>query len=59
MSENENPNFKTAKEAADLLRMTPGNVRRLCREGILGASHPGRAWLIPQASIDGYLEIRR
>lgn len=38
------PEVLTAEEVADLLRMTPGNVRRLARDGEIPATRIGGSW---------------
>lgn len=50
------PKYLTATEAAEVLRMTPYEVARLCREGSIRASRPGRAWLIRPDAIRAYVE---
>ena len=49
------PTFLTASEVADVLRMTAYEVSRLCREGKIKATRPGRAWLISRAALDDYI----
>lgn len=51
--------FYTVEEVAEKLRMSPRTVQLLCREGKIGASQPGRRYLIPVESLDEYLKIRR
>lgn len=51
--------FLTADQVAKELCITTNAVARLCRDKKLGASHPGRKWLIPRESLDEYLQIRR
>lgn len=54
-----NQKFMTVHEVAQELRLTDKGVQRLCREKILGASKPGKSFLIPRESLDDYLSIIR
>jgi excisionase family DNA binding protein len=45
----------TAEEVADVLRIGPYQVIKLCREGRLPASKPGKSWLIDPESVRDYL----
>lgn len=47
--------FLTALEVAPMLRMTGVEVVRLCREGKLRATKPGKAWLILPADVSAYI----
>lgn len=47
--------YLTAAEAADLLRTSPINVVRLCRDGRLPATKPAGKWLILRADLDAHL----
>jgi excisionase family DNA binding protein len=47
--------FYTAAEVADILRMTPMGVVRLCRMGKLRATKPVRAWLITKADLEAFI----
>jgi excisionase family DNA binding protein len=51
--------FLTTEQAAQVLNVNLKTVARLCREGKLGFSKPGRKYLIPQESLDAYLKIVR
>lgn len=48
--------YLTAAEAADILRMTPIGVIRLCREGKLPATKPAGKWLISRDDLQAHLE---
>lgn len=48
--------FMTSKEAAEYLKRSDSMMRNLCRKGKLpGAVKAGNTWLIPKASIVGYM----
>jgi excisionase family DNA binding protein len=51
--------YLTTDEAGEILHITPWHVSRLCRDGVIGCSHPGRRYLIPVESLEEYLKIRR
>lgn len=42
----------TVAEVADRLRVTPATVRRLIRDGELGALRVGRQYRVPAAALD-------
>lgn len=48
----------TIQEVADELNVTPGRVRQLCQENLLGRKF-GRQWLITRAELDEYKNTRR
>ena len=48
-------NFMTAKEAAEHLKCTAGNINYLCRTGkFAGATKTGHTWFIPKESVETY-----
>lgn len=49
----------TTTEAAALLGVSDGIVRRWCRDGRLPARRSGRAWLIDRGSVGDLLDARR
>ena len=49
----------TAAEAAQILRVSPLEVARLCRVGRIKADRPGKAWLIDPADLDAYRKGKR
>lgn len=51
----ERPEFLTAAEAADILRVGSWQVVALCRDGELRATKPGKKWLIRREDFDAYL----
>jgi excisionase family DNA binding protein len=51
--------FLTVEEFAKKVRASPRTVRKLCKDGVIGSSKPGRRYLIPVESLDEYLKIRR
>jgi excisionase family DNA binding protein len=51
--------YLTTREASEILKITAWHVQRLCRDGVIGSSHPGRKYLIPVESLEEYLKIRR
>ena len=42
----------TTKEAAKRLKVTPGRIRAMIRDGILKAQKVGRDWVISSKSLD-------
>lgn len=49
----------TVREAAEMLHMSEGMVRRLCRQGVLDAAQgPGGAWVIDRESVELYGDRR-
>lgn len=53
------PKYLTAAEAADVLRVKPAEVSRLCKAGTLAAHKPGLLWLIDPADLDAYIKGAR
>lgn len=49
----------TPREAAELIDVTPHQVRHLARNGIVKARKFGRAWMIHRASAEAYAETDR
>jgi excisionase family DNA binding protein len=49
----------TTDEVAEILHITSWHVSRLCRDGVIGSSRPGRRYLIPVESLEEYQKIRR
>ncbi|WP_158546618.1 helix-turn-helix domain-containing protein [Haloferax sp. Atlit-4N] len=47
--------FLTANEVAPRLRMRSYEVARLCREGKLRATKPGKTWLILHEDLEAYI----
>lgn len=47
--------FLTANEVAPLLRIRGIEVVRLCREGKLRATRPGKTWLILPEDVEAYI----
>lgn len=50
------PKYLTAAEAADVLRVGVWQVVKLCRDGVMPATKPGKAWLITEADLAEYLD---
>lgn len=50
------PTLLTAAEAADILRVGPWQVVKLCSSGELPATKPGKAWLIRPSDLNDYLD---
>jgi excisionase family DNA binding protein len=48
--------YMTAAEVADVLRVKPLVVAKLCRSGEIVAIKPLKSWLITPADLDAYLE---
>lgn len=48
--------YLTAAEAAEVLRVGPWAVLKLCRTGELRATKPAKSWLIDEADLEKYLE---
>lgn len=53
------PNLLTAAEAAEVLRMTPWEIRRKIRDGKIPATKPGRAWLIDEDDLAAYIDAHK
>ncbi|HET6916645.1 MAG TPA: helix-turn-helix domain-containing protein [Acidimicrobiales bacterium] len=53
------PKYLTAAEVADVLRLTPITVVRLCREGKLPATKPAGTWLIAEPDLLAHIEASR
>lgn len=51
--------FLTAPEVADVLRVDAWAVVKLCREGKLSATKPGKKWLITPAALEAYIAAGR
>lgn len=51
--------FLTASEVADILRIELWAAVKLCREGKLAATKPGKQWLIAPADLDAYIAAGR
>jgi excisionase family DNA binding protein len=51
--------FLTVEEVAKKIRASSRTVRKLCKDGVIGSTRPGRKYLIPAESLDEYLKIRR
>ena len=49
------PRYLTCVEAADVLRVKPWEVSRLCKAGKLRAVQPGKKWLIDPADLQAYI----
>lgn len=47
--------FLTAAEAAEVLRVGPWQIIKLCRDKELPATKPGKSWLIDPVDLDAYL----
>lgn len=47
--------YLTAIEAADVLRVGPWTVIKLCRDGKIPATKPVKSWLIAETDLDAYL----
>lgn len=50
--------YYTVDQVAEKLHISPRTVQGLCRTGKIGASQPGRRYLIPKESLDDYLNVR-
>lgn len=50
------PTYLTAAEVADILRIKPWEVSRLCKEGVIKARKPGLKWLISPDALQAYIE---
>ena len=53
------PTFLTAAEAADILRVSPVVVTRLCRAGKIPATKPTGSWLIASDDLASFIEAGR
>lgn len=53
------PRFLTADEVAEVLRLTPITVARLCRAGKLPATKPAGTWLIAEPDLQAHIEASR
>lgn len=53
------PDFLTAPEAAEKLRVGVWQVVALCRSGELRATKPGKKWLIEPADLTAYIDAGR
>lgn len=51
--------LRTVAEVAEQLRMTPWQVTKMCREGKLRATKPGKSWLIPTDAVADLLDAHR
>lgn len=51
--------YLTVSEVADILRLTPYGVTRLCRARKLPAMKPAGQWLIPEDEFLAHLEASR
>ncbi len=49
----------TTNQAAKRLKLTPGRVRQLCREGAIDAQRIGRDWLMTPAALATWKATRR
>lgn len=49
----------TAAEAAEVLKVTPFEVTRLCRKNIIPASKPGKSWIITEADLLAFIGQHR
>jgi excisionase family DNA binding protein len=49
----------TTQEAADILGIKPGSVRKLIERGRLGADKRGRDWLIPEENLEAIKDRKR
>lgn len=47
--------YLTTAEVADVLRLTPWQVVKLCRTGKLPATKPSGTWLISQTDLESFL----
>ncbi len=50
------PEFYTASEVAEKLRITPDGVAKRIKRGQLPAVRVGRRWLIPRETLDQMLQ---
>ena len=46
----------TAAEAATILRVTTWQAVKLCRDGELPATKPGKSWLIDPTDLRAYMD---
>lgn len=51
--------YLTASEVAEVLRMSPIAVIRLCRTGSIPATKPSGKWLIHREELDSYIAAGR
>lgn len=49
------PRYLTAAEAAEVLRVKPWEVSKLCKDKLLPATKPGLKWLIDPADLRAYI----
>jgi excisionase family DNA binding protein len=49
----------TTRELAKRAGVSQAYIRRLCAQGILKATKPGRDWLIPDEEVEGWLRERK
>ncbi|NOZ22562.1 MAG: helix-turn-helix domain-containing protein [Planctomycetes bacterium] len=48
----------TTKQAAQLLCISESEIKKLLREGNLQAYKVGRKWVIPESSLEAYLQSK-
>lgn len=51
----ETPDYMTAVEAAEIIRMEPDYVRRQCKAGNIRAKKLGTEWRITRAALDDFM----
>jgi excisionase family DNA binding protein len=53
--------YLRVKEVAERTGISEDHIRQLCQDGVLGATKPRgmRIWLIPPASLEELLNVRR
>ena len=50
--------YLTTAEAAEILNVDEGHVRRLCINGTLEADKFGKSWAVKRASVEAYAKNR-
>jgi excisionase family DNA binding protein len=50
--------YLTVKEAADMMHLSPSQVRRYCNAGKLVAMRVGKVWLLKEKDI-AFMELQR
>ena len=59
LAQNSPPAILTTEEVLDYLRVTPGTIYRLIRDGELPALRIGRQWRFRRSDIDEWLDRQK
>ena len=52
-------NLLTTDQAAEILGLEPGSVKKYCQSGKIAALKLGRSWMIPKHSLKGFSSNRK